>query len=407
MMENRILSAILTSRSNYETVVSALDGEPLTGSFSPVAKAAAEILEEYYTLDPAAQSCSREVLLDRAAKKAHNPHYAKALEDFCNGLEESVSVPNLVRDIRDHRRHRIGDKIAGLLANRDESSELDNLLTQYQSLRGETDVGASEESELFHNVPVTELLDRKFSTGTIPFALECLNRVTEGGVRAGHHLLIYGRPELGKSLLALDLTAGWLGLGYRVMYVENEEPLSDTTIRLIGRLCRRPRADIFQYPEKAQQKIDESGYGNFIGVSLAPGNLEQIGRLVDKHSPQIVVVNQLRNLDVGDTDGPAAAEKQAAGIRNLAKSRGVLALSVTQAGESAEGKSFLELSDIYGSKTGVPGAIDLAIGIGASAEDKRFNIRTLSTPKNKLGGEHANIAVRIDPRTGVVEELQR
>jgi len=409
MMENRILSACLSSRGNYETILSALDGEPFAATFSPVAKAAAKLLEDYYATDPTAESCSREVLLDRAAKEAHNPHYAKAVEDFCRGLDGSVSVPNLVRDIRDHRRYRIGDQIAGLLANRQEGRELDELISKYQQLRDGNEETSSESGDggVLCDVPVAELLDHKFSGQTVPFGLDVLNRHTDGGVRPGHHVLVFGRPEVGKSLLALDLTASWIERGYRVLYVENEEPLSDTTLRLIGRLCRRPRVDIRQYPDKAQQTITGRGYSNFIGVSLSPGNYRTIGRLVDKYTPHIVVLNQLRNIDVGDDNRVTALEKAAIGARNLGKSKNIVVVSVTQAGESAEGKSFLELSDIDFSKTGIPGAIDLAIGIGASNDDKQANIRTLSGPKNKLGGEHFQVAVRINPQTGVVEEFNR
>lgn len=409
MMEQRILSAILTSRSNYETVIKALDGESFADSFSPIAKGAAKILEEYYTLDPAAQTCSREVLLDRAAKVSNNPHLAKALEDFCKRLEEGerVSVPNLVRDIRDHRRYRVGDKIAGLLANRTESKELDDLISKYQSLRSDSDAGSSKASEIFHAVPVSELFTSKRSGESVPFGLEVLNRYTDGGVRMGHHMLIVGRPEIGKSLLAIELVCGWLEQGHRVMYIENEEPLVDTTIRVVGRLCKRPRGDIRQHPEKAQEAATKRGYENYVGISCSPGNFREIGALVDKYDPRFVVINQLRNIDVGDDNRVTALEKAAIGGRNLAK-RGRTVLSVTQAGDSAEGKRFLGMSDIDFSKTGIPGAIDLGIGIGATDEDKRFNVRGISLFKNKLGtleDNHGCFTVRVSPSTGVIEEI--
>lgn len=407
-MENRILSACLASRSNYDQVVNALGGESFADSFSPVAKACAELLEDFYTIDPAATGCRAEDLLVRAQKKAHNPHLLKAIEDFCRGLDGSVSLPNVVHDLREHRRHRVGDQIAGLLANRTEGRELDELIEKYQSLKAENDEEAGGEDEVFNNLPVADLFNDHFDRkNTIPFSLPSLNRACAGGARAGHHILVYGRPELGKSLFCIDQTAAWIEQGFRVLYVENEEPLADTTMRLVGRICRRTRQEVRDNPAKAQDVLDRKGYSNFTGVSLSPGSFPIIERIVLRTRPHVVLLNQLRNIDVGDDNRVTALEKAAIGARNLGKSQGVVVVSVTQAGDSAEGKSFLELSDIDFSKTGIPGAIDLAIGIGGSAEDKRFGIRTLNLPKNKLGGEHTSITTRFHPQTGIVEEISR
>lgn len=405
-MESRILSACLRSRGDYETVIRAFGEDGFTASLSTVAKATAELLEDFYSTDPDAQTCSREVLLDRAQKKAYNPHHVKAIEDFCRGLDGTISVPNLVRDIRDHRRHRVGDAIAGLLANRTEGRELDQLIDKYQSLKEDDSDESSSEEEVYCGVSLGDLLSAGNSKGsTIPFGLPRLNDLTGGGARPGHHILVYARPELGKSLLCIDEVSSWIKRNYRVVYIENEEPLFDTTMRLIGRICRRTRDEIRANPVKAQGVLDISGYDNFTGVSLSPGNFPAIRKLVDEHKPHIVVINQLRNIDVGDDNRVTALEKAAVGARNLAKSRGVVVLSVTQAGESAEGKQFLELSDIDFSKTGIPGAIDLAIAIGASQEDKRFGFRTINLPKNKLGGEHGSFQVKVFPQTGVIEQV--
>jgi len=404
-MENRILSACLKSRSNYETVVRALGEDGFTTSFSPVAKATAELLEDFYATDELAEYCSRDVLLDRAQKKAHNPHLVKAISDFCGGLDGSVSVPNLVKDIRDHRRHRVGDAIAGLLANRSETRELDQLIEKYLSLKAESDETGDQEN-VFSGMGLDELFDDHFGgESTIPFSLPRLNELTRGGARAGHHILVFARPELGKSLFCIDQVDSWTTNGYRTLYIENEEPLVDTTIRLVCRKCRRTREEVERNRGKAEQVLRGSGYEKYVGASLSPGNYQVIGKLVDEHKPKIVVLNQLRNIDVGDDNRVTALEKAAIGARNLAKSKGVVVVSVTQAGDSAEGKQFLELSDIDFSKTGIPGAIDLAIGIGASQDDKKFGFRTINLPKNKLGGEHGSFQVRIFPQTGVIEQV--
>ncbi len=402
-LEMSLLGAMQAARSHYELIRETCNSD-WNSTFSPLGRVVAELLSDFYDRDETATTCPKEVLIERGKQKFANSKHAEVLEDFVSGLDGSASVPNLVFDIRQQRRVRIGDELAGLLANRDTTGKIDALISAYQSLGEEN---ASSEEDTFCDVPVGKLFSKHFSQeGTIPFGLRELNRLTNGGIRPGHHVLVYARPELGKSLLCIDQTAHWVERGNRVLYVENEEPIADTTMRVIGRLLRRTREEIRDNPERAQEALARRGYNRFVAVSLSPGNYGTISRLVDKHKPDIVVLNQLRNIDVGDDNRVTALEKAAVGARNLGKSHGVSVLSVTQAGDSAEGKSFLELSDIDFSKTGIPGAIDLAIGIGASEEDKRFGVRHINLPKNKLGGQHGHFSVRFNTQTGVVEEFE-
>jgi hypothetical protein len=406
-MDSRILSACLT-RGNYDECKRIL-GDSFARSFSPAAKITAELLEDFYARDEAAASCGIDVLLDRAKKKEFAPKHLEALESFIRGLDGSVSVPNLLHDLRQHQRFRVGDKLAGLLANRAEGKEVDALIEEYTELGDEDATTNDDEGEVFSNVSVLALLEGQFGagTGTIPFALDVLNERTGGGFRAGHHVLVFARPEVGKSLFVIDQTCFWIESGYRVLFIENEDPIADTTMRVMGRLCRRTREEIFAHPDLAQDVLDRRGYSNFVGVSLSPGNYKSIGKLVDDHRPDIVVLNQIRNIDVGDDNRVQALEKAAIGARNLGKKQGVRVVSVTQAGDSATGKAFLDMSDIDSSKTGIPGATDLIIGLGGTDEDIRFGFRHGSLPKNKLGGNHQPFTMRFNTALGTVEQVAR
>ena len=97
-------------------------------------------------------------------------------------------------------------------------------------------------------------------------------------------------------------------------------------------------------------------------------------------------------------------EKAATEARNLAKSRRVLVVSVTQAGDSATGKAVLGRGDVDSSNVGIPGQVDLMIGVGATSEQEKNNVRVLSFPKNKLSGRHEHFMINIDPLTSRVVE---
>jgi len=406
-MEGRILSAIAKDRGHYEAVKDLL-GDAFSQVFSPISQTIAGVLEDFYARDGSARTCTKEELLDRVTAQGYNTKQSKAIEDVINSLDWSISVPNLLHDIRLQKQRRVGDKLAGLLANRAEPEEIVPLLDEWKEALGDDSNSSTDMSDdmVFREIPVEDLIRVHFSSeGTIPFESKVLNEKCGGGVRAGHHILIFARPEIGKTHFALDLASGWLSLGKNILYLGNEEPLADVTFRLVQRLCKVSRRDILENPERATGTAFARGYSGFTGISVAPGNFRLFNHLTEKYKPDIVFIEQLRNVDVGDDNRVTALEKAAIGARNLAKSRGVAVVSVTQAGESAEGKPFLGLSDIDFSKTGIPGAIDLAIGIGATEEYKRAGVRGISLPKNKLGGNHDTFLVRFNTNIGTVEEI--
>jgi len=182
-----------------------------------------------------------------------------------------------------------------------------------------------------------------------------------------------------------------------VLYVGNEDPAPDILMRIINRLTGMNKYEVQAAPDRAQEILDKRNYDKLVMAPLAPGNFRQIRSLVKKYSPTVVVLDQLRNLDVDSENRTQALEKAATEARNLAKSGSVLVVSVTQAGDSASGKTVLSRGDVDGSNVGIPGQIDLMIGIGATTEMEANNDRMLSFPKNKLSGKHNPIAVRIDP----------
>lgn len=403
--ERRVLAAFLTSRKDYENVRQFVD----ESTFSATASIAAAAIEDFYARDPNAESCPREVVSERATAGLGNPKHVKAVTDFVASLDEHVSVSNLLFDVRQLKRNRIGDEISGLLANRATGRKLDSLIKEFQELGEEVNGGdgkADRDDLVLNAVRSEELVDRFFKhEATFTFPYPSLNRICAGGARRGHHILIFARPEIGKTLFALDIVRHLLPQ-YRALYIGNEDPISDIVLRSFCGIVGVAQDDVRRNPGKFDERAFSRGYANFIGASLSPGRFDEIERLSEEFRPDVVVLDQLRNLDVGDDNRVTSLEKAAVGARNLGKRNQALVISVTQAGESAEGKSHLEFSsDIDFSKTGIPGAIDLAIGVGASREDAQHGLRTINISKNKLGGIHEAFQVTVDPRTGSVKEV--
>jgi hypothetical protein len=83
-------------------------------------------------------------------------------------------------------------------------------------------------------------------------------------------------------------------------------------------------------------------------------------------------------------------------VRQIGSRQNALAISVTQAGESAAGKPVLDMEDVDFSNTGIQGAVDVMIGIGASKDDENAGRRVISLPKNKRTGRHDFFPVEVD-----------
>lgn len=404
-IEKRVLSVLCKSRKDYENVKKWIDDS----TFSATASVVASSIEDFYSRDPNAESCPIEVVVERSTANLGNPKHVEAVKNFVESLDRDVSVSNLLFDVRQLRRNKVGDEISGLLANRQHGRKLDSLVQSYQELGvedGVTTEDADRDNAILHAVGSEELISKFFEqSSTFTFPYPSLNRICAGGARRGHHVLVFARPEVGKTLVTLDIVRHLLP-SFRTLYIGNEDPISDIVLRLFCGLCGVSQEDVRRNPGKYDERAFSRGYANFIGASLAPGRFDEIDDLSSQFEPDVVVIDQIRNIDTGDDNRVTGLEKAAVGARNFAKRNSCLVISVTQAGESAEGKSHLEFSsDIDFSKTGIPGAIDLAIGVGASREDAQHGIRTINISKNKLGGIHDSFQVSVDTRTGIVKEV--
>lgn len=149
-------------------------------------------------------------------------------------------------------------------------------------------------------------------------------------------------------------------------------------------------------PEVAKARALENGFGNIIFIAMSPGTVGQIDAFVDRYKPEWFIVDQLRNLAAKAENRTNQLEANAQGIRNVGKKYNCVNISVTQAGDSAEGKAVLEMGDVDNSNTGIPGACDVLLGMGGTKEQVEKGIRVMSLVKNKVGGNHDSFPVQFN-----------
>ncbi len=150
----------------------------------------------------------------------------------------------------------------------------------------------------------------------------------------------------GKTAFNLTIACGFASQGASGIYFLNEDRLEDVYLRGLCCITGQPENVIKSDLNKWGEIARDMGFGNIMFVSLAPGTLADIDRFCEKYKPRWIVVDQLRNLQMKETNKVLQLEYATTGIRNIAKKHNLVAVSTTQAGDSAEGKRLLDMGDV-------------------------------------------------------------
>jgi archaellum biogenesis ATPase FlaH len=395
MIEEKILTAALNSSADTKVIEELIDKETL----SPEGKVIIEEAIAFYGTDADAKRVDRDLIIAGLERKIPNTKHVAMLATKIKSLPTEVSSPNVVKELREHNLYVLGNKIAQQLAGGNNASGVVDLMDRYRHIlegsQSDADVGEEEYSGVSLTSLVAEKFDKKHLIEIWPPAL---NDMLDGGAKRGHHILVFAPTEMGKTLKVINMTAGFLKQNLKVNYFCNEEPASELLMRAATRITGLNKYKILESPAGADKILGERNWRNLTLVSMAPGTFGRINAIVRANHPDVVVLDQLRNIDVrGAGNRTESLERAATEARNLARKHNVLVVSVCQAADSASGKKVLNRGDVDSSNVGIPGQCDLMIGIGADEEMERNNFRVLSFPKNKLSGKHEPIPIEIDP----------
>jgi len=393
----KLVAAICGSRSAYEK----LNGIGLDPTdFSEAGRSVVESSGVQYKRDATSKKIDLDVLRSQIVRRFGAGSMADSVMEYVAGFPRDVSRINVIEEYRLLRLGRVSTELATLLATGQHGQATEEALAKYKRL------AAGEEAEAFK--PRLTIEDYEEDAAVrVPVYPSALNEYIGGGVKRGHNIVVYGRPESCKTLFVLNAAAGWCRDGYKVLYVANEEPEQDITDRLLARLagcnieCLRDmdmRRRAFARSRKA--------YKNWTLFHRAGVTSRDIARQAARLRPDIIIIDQLKNLACADDNRALQLDRVAQEVRNLAIEFKCVTVSVTQAGDSAEGKLRLGMNDIEWSNTGIPGAADLMIGIGVNEEWHGLNKRMLSICKNKANGAHGSIPVWVNTkRTAMVSRV--
>lgn len=394
--ERNLLAASAADRDAYVLIERHVDSKGLTAQAGTVLAA----IGAYYDRDPAAQSCDREVLTEAVLHGVANPKHKETFTHVMDGVfEADVSSANVANVIMEAKREAMAARLSTMLAAGDGDGDIPALMESYLELNEDLYVQDNETQEEFSNLSFKELVDDQGGGDLIKVFPSSLNKRLGGGILRKEHMILFARPEMGKTATVVNMMGGFAVQGCRTAYINNEEPVITTALRCMARLSGMTYAEAMERPEEATAIAREKGYENLVFKEMSPGTPREVEEYVRRQKPDVLIVDQIRNLVAGggkNDNFTRSLETNAQAVRQIGKRNNCAVISITQAGESAEGKAMLDMTDIDSSKTGLPGACDILVGLGASREDVAAGRRVFSLAKNKRAGVHEFFPVSIN-----------
>jgi replicative DNA helicase len=368
-----------------------------------------EAITNFYERDQEADHVDVNILKRQIEETIRNPKHLKLLLDKIEDAATSnTSIENIQQLVIQTRLGLTKDKLAVALANRDEKQE--TLLTEELSILkaikslDELDSLGVEEFPVSEIDPlITETFDTK---NIIKIWPKSLAKRIGGGLIKGNHIVIFATPNKGKSAMVITIACSIALSNWKILIIGNEEPAAQYWLRFIQAMSGRTKGEVLTDYHDSKEMALKRGLGNITIVTAAPGTKEQIEALIEKYKPDCLVIDQLRNINVGKTENKTnQLEAAATFARNMGNKHHLLVISVTQAGDSAANKAVLEMGDVDYSNTGIPAQADLMIGIGGTMEQEAAGIRIISLPKNKLTGEHDSWPVKLNQPLSRYQDL--
>lgn len=262
-------------------------------------------------------------------------------------------------------------------------------------------------------VPVTkninEMLEAVSITSKWKFNIKTLGDRIDG-IGEGNLMVIFARPETGKTAFWVSLVAGHEGFahqGAKVHCFINEEPAVRTQMRMVSAWTDMHRLEIQDNLDEANEewaKISE----NIVCHDSVDWSLESLDKYCEDNKPDIVIIDQLDkiNVDGNYNRGDERLRAIYLGAREIAKRRGITLIGISQASAEAEGLTNLSFDMMENSRTGKAAEADLIIGIGkAHSEGSSPNLlRSLNVLKNKINGWHGIVNTMLVPEKSRYQE---
>lgn len=325
-----------------------------------------------------------------------------------------ITNKNAVIDLlSEHKKRGLAGDLAKLALDvEDGTTDTDSLLEKFK----EFDVEDIEEEQIdFTDMDLDALLDAQEHDQGLRWRVNWLNK-SLGSLRKGNFGFIFARPETGKTtFLASEITHMIKQTEGDILWFNNEEANSIVGPRIHQAFHGVTRDTLVNNRMKYKQQFNDivDGRIKLLGNSLDDSsNYKRIEEILKKTNPALIIFDQIDKIkgfkgDRNDLELKAIYQW----AREIAKEYAPV-IAVSQASGEADGKIWLTMNMVDGSKTAKQGEADWMLGIGKE-EDNTSRLRYFTILKNKLIGDadslpdlrHGRTQVLIKPEVARYEDI--
>ena len=328
--------------------------------------------------------------------EVYNPASTRAKRENFDTLVGEIKQLELPNEkianniIRSLFKRRIAQNIAQLASNIYNGQEADFSEIKKQLDTSFDDDDGDEYEYVTDNI--NNLIEKLKDNTKWKFNLAPLKEAVNG-IGEGNLVIVFARPEAGKTAFWVNLVAGIDGFaaqGAKVCALINEEPAIRTQMRLINAHTGLTMDEIRADTQEANKKWAEVRQNIHI-LDTVDWSLDDVDDFVQKEKPDILVIDQLDK--VGVTGNFARTDEKLRaiyiGAREVAKRNDCCVIAISQASADGQGKFDLTFDMMEGSKTGKAAEADVIIGVGHRDKmDTDERVRSLAISKNKITGWH-------------------
>jgi len=327
---------------------------------------------------------------------------------------EITNKDAVVNLLNEHRRRGLAGDLAKLALDvEDGSASPDSLIEKFKDF--EEDEVEDKEFNI-QDMRLSHIYEEQEKNPGLRWRLNWLNK-SLGSLRKGNFGFIFARPETGKTtFLASEITHMIKQTDGDILWFNNEEANIGVAER-INQAFAGVERNILKGQQRAAYKKHYKDIvgdriklvGNEITESTNPKVIEDI---LKKSNPALIIFDQIDKIkgfkaDRNDLELKAIYQW----AREIAKKYAPV-IAVSQASGEADGKLWLTMNMVDGSKTGKQGEADWMLGIGKE-QDNTSRLRYFNILKNKLPGDddtlpdlrHGSTQVLIKPEIARYEDI--
>ena len=386
MVELQIINVFMKDRKDFTKYYKYVNINYIKNNYVNIYKVF-NVLSIYYSKYSTKDNCSVEDLeLCYLSNYLLQDSERKELRELLESIFSlEVNLEGVITLLEEHRRRSLAGDIAKMALDvEDGRSPVDDLLSLFSQFELQE---VEDTSPVTVNMNLAELYTSQVATPGLRWRLKFLNE-SFGSLRKGDFGFIFARPETGKTtFLASEISHMVEQTDGNILWFNNEEQGNKVGIRCFQAVLGMTTDSLWGDLERNQKVYDMKTKDQIKIYDFEDSSsIQRIEQILKTTKPALIIFDQidkLKGFKAERKDLELKAIYQWA--REIAKTYAPV-IAVSQASGEAEGKTWLTMDMVDGSKTAKQGEADWILGIGKES-DNTSRFRYFNICKNKLLGD--------------------